>query len=214
MGDSYSKKAALESPETLATVIHAIIKDKYGEEAYDWDPVTMYLELKDDFKADVNPEALDRWNAMQIVMSTGAFFERLDAFLSICNTLSSGVPFFQVFDPVTVEEAAWAITEVSLNRELKPFSYPIRQFLKMILKRDGYTPSTWPSVFSEVFQDKPSAEDIREELGALENRDKVEGYVDEQLKDLVYQFNQIPSLKELDDILLRKSMDEFVGDVV
>ena len=115
---------------------------------------------------------------------------------------------------MTVEEAAWAITEVSLNRELRPFSYPIRQFLKMILKKDGYTPETWPSVFSEVFEDKPEARDIREELGALDNRDKIEGYIDEQLTDLVYQFNQIPSLRELDDILLRRSMDEFVSTAV
>jgi len=213
MGDFYAKKTALESSETLATVIHAIIHKQYGDEVYVWDPLTVSLEVRDDFKAEMDTVSMDRWSAIQIIMSSDAFFKRLDAFMGICNTLSSGAPFFQVFDPVTVEESAWAITEVSLNRELLPFSYPIKHYLEMILKKDGYNEGDYPGVFKEVFEARPRSLDIRKGLNELENRDNVESYIEEELTDLVSQFNKIPDLQHVDDMILRRSLDEFVGTV-
>jgi len=215
--DRYAKQQALQSGETSASVIHAIMLQTFGPDVYDWDPITCALEVKAEFGVDMDTATLDRWCAMQIIMSTGAFFERLDAFLGICNTLAEGVPFFQVFDPVTVEEAAWAITEVSLNRELLPFSYPIRKYIRTILERDGYSEETWPEAFKEVFQRDPDELAIRRELneiGDLDNKNNVESYIDEQLGDMVYQFNQIPELKTLDNMLLRRSMDEYIGELV
>jgi len=214
MGDKYAKQQALQSPKTLATVVHAIVKQTLGEEAYDWDPITVYLELRDELSAEPDSAALDRWSAMQIVMTSDAFFKRIDAFLGICNTLAEGQPFFVVFDPVTVEEAAWAITEVSLNRELLSFSYPITKYLKLILAKDGYTESTYPSIFQEIFNKKPDTLAVREAIGNIENRDNVENFIDEQLKDMVYQFNNIPSLKNLDDIILKRSLNEYIGTIV
>lgn len=217
MGDRYEKQQAFQSPETAATVVHAIMRQTFGEEVYDWDPLTCALEVKSEFSTEMDASTLDRWSAMQIVMTTDAFFKRLDAFLGICNTLNEGVPFFQVFDPVTVEEAAWAITEVSLNRELLPFSYPIRQYIRQILAADGYTEGDYPAVFEEVFKDNPDEKAIRRALADTSdphNRDNVERYIDEQLADMVYQFNQIPELKDLDDMILRRSLDEYVSTLI
>jgi hypothetical protein len=214
MGDKYAKQQALQSPETLSTVIHAIMRQQFGDEAYNWDPLTSALEARDEFGAEMDTASLDRWSALQIVMTSDAFFKRLDAFLGICNTMNEGVPFFQIFDPVTTEEAAWAITEVSLNRELLPFSYPIRKYLKLILAKDGFAPGSYPTVFKEVFEKTPDAEDIREDLASTHNRNNIEVYIDEQLQDMVYQFNKIPTLKQLDDMILQRSMDEYVHTLV
>jgi len=211
MGDEYAKQQALQSSETLATVVNAIVRQHFGDEAYEWDPATVYLEMRDAFKAEPSAVVMDRWSAMQVVMTTDGFFRRPDAFLGICNTLTSGAPFFQVFDPVTVEEAAWAITEVSLNRELLPFSYPVRKYIRTILNQDGYTESEYPVIFKEVFKVKPVTPELREALRDLSNKDNVEAYVDEQLKDLVYQFDQISSLAGVDDLILQRSTDEFVS---
>ena len=213
MHETHMRKEALESPQTLATVIHAIVREQYGEEAYTWDPLTVYLETTDDFRADMAAQAVDRWSAMQVIMLTDAFFKRLDAFLGICNTLAVGAPFFQFFDPVTTEEAAWAVTEVSLNRELLPFSYPIKRYLKIILKEDGYAEGDYPDVFEEVFRKAPSSEALRGTLRGLSNRDNTERFVDDQLRDLVVQFNRIPGLQEVDNIILQRSLDEYAGTV-
>ena len=211
--DRVAKRTALESTETAATVIHAIIRQEYGEDAYEWDPLTVSLEVRADFDAEMNTVTLDRWSAIQIVMTSDAFFKRIDAFLGICNTLSSGAPFFQVFDPVTVEEAAWAITEVALNRELLPFSYPIKKYIKVVLGQDGYD-SDAPAIFDEVLKQKPETGSLRQSLRTLSNRSAVEAFVDEQLTDMVSQFNKIPSLKDLDNIILHRSMNEYVGTLI
>ena len=215
-GELQAKQSALQTSETLATVVHAIVRKQYGEEFYPWDPATLFLEIQSDFHIDMDTTAMDRLSAMQLVMVNDAFFKRLDAFMGVCNTLSSGEPFFQVFDPVTTEEAAWAVTEVSLNRELLPFSYPIRKYMRMILEQDGYDPMNYPEVFQEIMGKNPKAEDVRRIIGpsANANQDNIDAYIDEQLKDMTYQFNKLPDLKDLDDIILQRSMDEFVGTVV
>jgi len=205
---TYQRKLALESPQTLATVVHAIMLDQYGERVYDWDPVTCAMEVAADFKAEICTPAMDRWCAMQAVMGSDAFFKRLDVFLNVCNTLASGSPAFEVFDPVTSEEAAWAIAEVSMNRDILPFSYSIQGYLKQQLDADGFYPDSGdlPAVFAEVFERKPDERRIRAELAgdgtaASENARNIEQYILEQMMDLGVQFNRIPDLKRIDDLL-------------
>ncbi len=208
MNLSYPRQQALQSPETLATVIHTILREQYGEEVYDWDPVTVYLETQADFRADMCSEAIDRWCAIQVVMTSDAFFKRLDAFLGICNTIADGQPFFGTFDPVTVEEAAWTIAEVAFNRELLPFSYAIKQYLRTILKQEGYTESTYPAIFAEVFDKQPDGDTVRAGLAAVNNNTNLDTYLDDQIADMVSQFNRIPDLKGMDDIILRRGLEE------
>jgi hypothetical protein len=175
---------------------------------YEWDPVTVYLETQADFQADMCGEAVDRWCALQVVMTSDAFFRRLDAFLAICNTLADGSPFFSAFNPVSVEEAGWAITEVALNREMLPFSYAIKKYLKTVLKQEGYSETNYPFVFNEVFGERPDSDKIRDGLAANNNDTNLELYIDDQLADMVEQFNRIPDLSGMDDIVLQRGFEE------
>lgn len=214
---TYPRKMALESPQTLATVVHAIVLDQYGEQAYDWDPVTVAMELKDDFKADICTPAMDRWCALQVVMGSDAFFKRLDVFLNVCNTLASGAPSFEMFDPVTSEEAAWAVAEVAMNRDVLPFSYPIQMYMRQQLTADGFDVDSGdlPPVFAEMFERNPDEGRIRGKgtgLAADANARNIEQYLLEQLFDMDVQFNRIPDLSRIDDILANDKTD--VGDAV
>lgn len=213
---TYPRKTALESPQTLATVIHAIVLDQYGEQAYGWEPVTVAMELSADFHADICTPAMDRWCAMQAVMGSDAFFKRLDAFLNVCNTLASGSPAFEVFDPVSSEEAAWAVAEVSMNRDMLPFSYSIQQYMRHQLEADGFDPKAGdlPPVFAEMFEKSPDEGRIRSSFtgAAADINDRnITGYLIEQMLDMDVQFNRIPDLSRVDD-LLQKGRD--LGDAV
>lgn len=204
----YPRQQALQSTETLATVIHAILVDKYGEEVYDWDPVTVFLEAKADFNAEMSAQSMDRWCAMQVVMTSDAFFTRLDAFLNICNTLADGSPSFSTFNPVTAEEAAWAISEVALNREMLPFSYAVRKYLKETLKEYGYSDKRYPKVFEEVFGRQPSSKEIREGIATLGNDENIDMLIKEQFGDMVSQFNKIPDMKTIDNLIVQRGLEE------
>lgn len=59
-------KEALESPETLAAVLYFIVKDTFGDDAFFWDPTTLFLELKDEFGATPASEVMDRLSAVQV----------------------------------------------------------------------------------------------------------------------------------------------------
>ena len=213
MSESYSIRAALESTETKATVVHAILRQQYGEEVYDWDLATVAMEVADDYGASISSESANRWAALQIAMTTDAFFTRLDAFLAVCNALASGEPFFNIFDPVTTEEAAWAIAEISLNRELLPFSYAIKQYIKQSLKQDGYG-DTYPSVFKAVLaEDEPQGKSVQKQVRESmqsENGVNVDALIDEELADMVMQFDQIPSLRGVDNLLLSDATNTLV----
>lgn len=196
----------LQSPETMATVVHAIIRDKYGDEAYWWDPITVALELKADFGVDPCPQVMDKWSAMQVVMTGDAFFNRIDAFLAVCNSLSSGEPFFGAFDPVTTEEAAWAVAEVGMNRDMLPFSPTIRRYCRIVLEGDGYGKKSFPPVFDIVFGDDVKLKDVEAGLVADENGSALKAYLSDNVNDIASQFDSIKDLKGVDEDLLKKGL--------
>jgi hypothetical protein len=153
---------------------------------------------------------------MQVVMGSDAFFKRLDVFMNVCNTLASGAPAFEMFDPVTSEEAAWAIAEVAMNRDVLPFSHAIQGYLRQQLKADGFDPGSGdlPPVFAEMFERRPDEGRIRSALsgGAADgNAANIEKYLMEQMLDMEAQFNRIPDLRRVDN-LLEDGKD--VGDAV
>jgi hypothetical protein len=216
MSDETAIRELLQSGQTLATVTHAILRGKYGEDAYDWDLVTIMMEVQDDWRIDLDSAVSNRWGAIQTIMTTDAFFKRLDAFMAICNTLATGDPYFTMFDPVTVEEAAWGISEVALNRELLPFSYPIKQYLRQILKTDGYAAHDAPDVFDAVLEPDEKVTSVRDQLRLIQespNRNVVEAYIDDQLQDLAHQFNKVPSLSTVDDMLLAEGSEALVQNL-
>lgn len=210
MSDPFTvRQDLIQSPETMATVVHAIIRDKYGDEAYWWDPLTVALELKADFQVDACPEFMDRWGAMQVVMTGDSFFRRIDSFFAVCNAFSSGEPFFGAFDPVTVEEAAWAVAEVGMNRDMLPFSPTIKKYCEIILGKNGYGRDNAPKIFDLVFDedhDGTSLKDIKAGLVSDENGDALKQYLTENVDDIASQFDSLADLKNVDDELLKKGL--------
>lgn len=209
---TYQRQQAFLNPEESATVLHAIMNQQYSTEWLAWDPVTIALEIQADFQTDPCSEAMDRICAMQTVMMSDAFFKRVDAFLGVVNTLNTGAPAFDAFDPSSVEEIAWAVAEVAFSRELLPFSYAVRQYVRKLLQDDGYDESNYPEVLKEIFERTPDTDAVRESARTLDqadaNRDNVDEYVEGKMSDLIYEFNKISDLQGLDALIMARGMDE------
>ena len=207
MQESTHIRSALQSTETSATFLNALIRRQYGDEAYEWDPLTVFLELKSDFDVELSNESMDRWSAMQVVMTSDAFFKRVDAFSAICNTLASGVSHFAVFDPVTVEEASWAIVEVALNRDMLPLSYPIHQYINVLLQQDGYEPESDPEPIKLALGMDPKSKNIVKAVFVdMSNKDNVEHFIDENLKQIAREFDTIPSM-DMNDYIYKEGKE-------
>lgn len=217
--DSAAWREMWENPEADATVLNAMILSQYGEEALDWDPLTIQMEIQDDFGVSPASEVMDKICAMQIVMATGDFFNRVDAFRNIVNTIANGQPFFQTFTPLQAEEIAIALATVGMNRDMLPFAPAVQELVRLSLKGDGYSEDAFPPIFSSVFDGKPSEKKVRSQvkdiLGRPENELPTAGEnntanIDNMLRRKVVvclkQLDSLPGLTRIDDTILEKGV--------
>lgn len=227
--DSAAWREMWENPEADATVLNAMVLSKYGEEALEWDPITIQMEIQDDFGVTPASECMDKICAMQIVMGTGDFFQRVDAFRNIVNTIANGQPFFQTFTPLQAEEIALAIATVGMNRDMIPFAPAVQELVRLSLKGDGYSEEQFPPILSCVFDRKPDEKSVREQLTDLVGRPEAElptaaennmMNIDAMLKRRIviclHQLDSLPGLTSVDDTILEKgvlrALNEDAGD--
>lgn len=210
-------KRALESTETMAAVLYTILVNQYGEDWLEWDPVTIYLELREDFGAEPSSETMDRLSALLIALTTGEFFARFEAFAAVIHAFCEGAPSFSMFDPVEPEEIGWTVIELSLIRDLLPFGYSVREYIKTALHADGYSPAEPPPVLGHVLEVKdPSSNIIKELAGDVSEERGIQyasfdNYIDDQMRDLAYQFHELGMSDELTRLLAEKDLeDEFI----
>lgn len=210
-------RKALESPKTMAAVLYAILMEQYGEDWLDWDPATIYLELRDDFNAEPSAQVLDRISALLVAVNTGEFFVRYEAFSGISHALNTGEPSFTIFDPVETEEAGWAVTELSLIRDLLPFGYSVKQYLKQALLADGYDADRPPPVLAHVLESKDPSSNVVRNLIAdrtlLQTQwQEFDLYISEQLKDMAFQFHELGMEDELTRLLNEKDLHDVLSE--
>ena len=217
--DSAEWREMWENPEADATVLNAMILSKYGEEALDWDPLTIQMEIQDDFGVTPASEVMDKICAMQIVMGTGDFFRRVDAFQNIVNTIANGQPFFQTFTPLKAEEIAIAVATVGMNRDMLPFAPSVQELVRLSIIKDGYDDDQFPPILSSVFERKPSEAKVRSHLSDLLGRRESElptaaenniANIDSLLKRRIViclkQLDSLPGLSSVDDAVLEKGV--------
>jgi len=195
MGSEYDIRAMLESPETTGTALHAFLLAKYGPDVYDWEPETVTLEVIDDYAVEIPSKSFNRWAAIQTIMTTDAFFKRIDAFMAVCNTLTSGEPYFTIFDPLTTAEMAWGVAEASLNRDMLPFSRSVREFIRKSAALEGYAANNMPTTLAAALE---ADGDVRAAIGEAyrtDNNDALDAFMDEQLGVVAFQLDNLPAWK-------------------
>lgn len=216
--DKHQIKVALESTETLAVVLNTMLMRLYGEDWLEWDPLTLYMELREDHSCEPSSESMDRLCALQALQLGQEFFTSLDAFLGICNSFNDGNPSFSIFNPITAAEAAWAITEVSLIRDLLPFNYSIKKYVATISKEEGLDldDESIAVLTHIVTAEDPSSNVVRdlyvEAGGLVANIRGTADYVDDQLRDVAFQFNKLDLSSELTRLLNMKDMEDALSE--
>lgn len=225
--DSAAWREMWENPEADATVLNAMVLSKYGEEALDWDPLTIQMEIQDDFGVTPASEAMDKICAMQIVMGTGDFFGRVDAFRNIVNTIANGQPFFQTFTPLQAEEIALSIATVGMNRDMIQFAPAVQELVRLSLKGDGYSEDQFPPILSCVFDRKPSDKAVREQLkdligrpesnlptAAENNISNIDSMIRRRMVICLKQLDSLPGLTSVDDSILEKGVLRAINEDV
>jgi len=127
--------------ETYATVLLHIAIDTFGTELFEWTRDTVASEFMQEYGLIMPTTNLDKIMAAIGIITTDSFFKSIYHFIQYCNVLCGDVFDPYEFDPATVAEMAWGITEALIlypPDEDEPFTDDIRYYIGMRLKYEGF----------------------------------------------------------------------------
>lgn len=145
-----------EDPRTYGTILLIMTIDRFGSSFLNLSPVTIVMDIEDELKVELPPANVDKLLAAISILTSDLFQTSLPDFILICNALSGEPVSFRVFDPATVSESAWGVSEGMLiyppeNPE-EFFSDEIQEYLREVCKLEGFL--TPPGPISVVLKNK------------------------------------------------------------
>lgn len=166
--------------DTFATVLFLVLFDTFGDfDFMTWEPAVLVEEVKGIFGVEMPIEVKDKLFAYIGALGTDSFYRDPVFFNHVCNALSGGPTPLGIFEPATVEEAAWAVTEILMSdmdddeepefdpevaafvgtilwdADIKPF--PPLEFAPDMGQESGFEMPTDPMMVGMAVQERQSA---------------------------------------------------------
>ena len=192
----------LQDPDVFATPAIAVLFDRYGGEALNWDPLTLNLRLKEDFRITPTQTLKDRVMAGSSVMTGDLFYTSLPVFSTVCGVLSRDGYSTEVLIPPETDHMAWACLEARLlDSAYDPsrFGGNIAGYAGYMLSREGmYTP---PAILSfAAYPEDPGLGDLEKdpewmEIYAVEQHRRKREFETSLRKAALELFAQLRSLE-------------------
>ncbi len=199
-----SLRQTLLNRDSYATVLAVIALDTFGIECCYWTRGTLAAEFLADFNVLPPAANLDKMMAAFAILTTDQFFKSTAHFIQFCNVLCGDTfdPF--EFDPATVLEMSWAITEaliLSPPDEDEPFTDDIRHYIGARLKYEGFVRP--PGILRIALFDEPLRDALEDyaddpELQAAARKvrqdpaTRIEWLVRENVQELLDQLEKLP----------------------
>ncbi len=180
--------------------------DTYGTEAFSWSPVTICVEIHDDFGVELPGQNFDRLMAAIQILTTNNFYKSLPSFNDLCCILSGSAIIFDSFQPADAGDIAWGITEAVLlsgiPEEEEPFTPEIVGFIEEAVKAEGII--TPPKILQlgqvgrdladKIHVDYSDDPDMFSEIWQIEKSktDEINSLVTDRLQAMTHQLEQLP----------------------
>lgn len=157
--------AVLQNPDSIGSAILIILMDRFGTALFEWEPDTLRMEIQSNFGVTPPQENMDKIWALITALTTNLFYVSMEAFIHICNALGSEGADFQNYDPATVAEMCWGITEATLvypPEKEDTFSQEILTYMRAQLAAEGFTsvPKLLKPYVGEEILDRSQVEDV------------------------------------------------------
>lgn len=142
-----------ESNETFGSTMITVLLDCFGSvEFLDWEPQVLNDEIRTQLGGKITSRNSDKLQALCLCLTSNQFYQDINAFIGVCNSLAGDGADFKTFDPATVEEMAWAVTEVALldgstGTLADLFSDEIKEYIGLEAKREGFHTLPKPLTF-------------------------------------------------------------------
>jgi hypothetical protein len=133
-----NQKEFLMNEETYATSLVAILFDKFGTDITDWEAESLEMEITDEYGEKLPQVNMDKIWGLITVLSTNQFYFDPFIFNATCQAFNDEESSFQMFSPVSVEGAAWAVTEAMMNDpDGGEFSQEVKSYIGVLLDQRG-----------------------------------------------------------------------------
>lgn len=136
-------RTLLLSDDAHATPLFLLVMDLYGQEALEWAPETIRMELEQDFQLQLPKSSLDKVMAAITIVTTNYFYKDVTRFIQLCNVLAGDDFQPDEFDPADAGEILLGITEAILlwppdgDADDTEFSEEIRGYIGQVLNEQG-----------------------------------------------------------------------------
>jgi hypothetical protein len=117
-------------------VYRRILFGKYGGAWLEWDPETLWMEIEDDFHAQVSDEVRDKINALRILFTTRDFWEDFAVFEKVIIAFNDRYVDPEHIQVCLPEELGYGLT-VANSIVVRPFSREITVYIQGCCREAG-----------------------------------------------------------------------------
>ena len=194
----------------MATPLFILCVDVFGTGFFEWEPQTFDVESQAAFGTKLPEVNRDKIWSLVTLLTTNLFYVSLESFIPIANALNGEGADFSNYDPVTADEAGWAIVEAALvdppegkQNNAERYGHDVKRYIGAALAAEGITtPPKFLQPYAEY--DRDPEEQVGLIVGPDEHmlqmhetrqsreRDEIEQYVRNNLATLVEQIRRLP----------------------
>lgn len=163
-----------------------------GDEWWSWLEETLAEELGRVYKARPSDGNMDRLMAAIVVQTTDFFWASPAHFVNVANALAGSQADPGVFDPATVLESAWAVTEAFLIEPPAQVSDGVVAYLEEVCREEGYAVPPAALAAAGVRGADPAKLDPEAARAARERAAEADRAVREELDEWIDQIASLP----------------------
>lgn len=151
--------------ETYTTVLMAILLRKYGPEFLEWLPESVFMQVVDDFRVELDLVTKSRIAVGMNLLTSDDFYARPSWFVQACEVLTGGLLDPSQFTPADAFDCLWGVTEavalappeISLGEAFHP---EISAYIALAFSEEGFQRLPESLSFATTFMPSVSREDL------------------------------------------------------
>ncbi len=117
-------------------VYRRVLFGKYGSAWLEWDPQTLWMEIEEDFRAQVSDEVRDKINALRVLLTTRDFWEDYSVFEKVIIAFNDRYVDPEHIQVCLPEELGYGLTCVN-SIVVWPFSREIKVYVQGCCREMG-----------------------------------------------------------------------------
>jgi hypothetical protein len=112
--------------------------DVYGKEWPTWLPETLRSSVKKDFKVTISDEAMNKINAVQVLLCNKSFWSEWHIFEKCGNAFNGNLVNFGSYQPLNISELAFTVQVANAIDALEAYAEEIIDYMAVSLKDRGF----------------------------------------------------------------------------